>query len=73
LFCPLKIELREIKMKKTIGSLLFALSLFLVHGCGRSSDTGVIDAGTDEIADLETQMNADAAEADAAMASGIEE
>jgi hypothetical protein len=60
-------------MKKSIGSLLFALSLFLVHGCGRSTETGVIDATASDVTDLEAQMNADAAEADAAMASGIEE
>jgi hypothetical protein len=60
-------------MKKAIGSLLFALSLFLVHGCGRSSDTGVIDASAADVTDLEAQMNADEAEADAAMAAGIEE
>jgi len=59
---------------KYIGSLLFALSIFVVvPGCDGSSETGVIEADVADITSLEEQMNADAAEADAAMAAEVEE
>jgi hypothetical protein len=55
-------------MKKPIGLLLCALSLFLVApGCGGSGEPDVIEASTDELAELEAQMAADEAEMQAGM------
>ena len=71
---PDTLIMQDPKMKNVFASLLFALSLLVVFGCSSNATTNVGEGATeDELANVQAMMDAEEAEANKAMAEGMDQ